>query len=126
MCGAVTMWFVHATVHSIVESPAHLHFVVEPSKRDKMAWQRLQEALDPKLVLAGSLLLALMLGVLFGVLARAFEYLGFVFGFAIVFVGISLALAGSVVFIMFMRLLSAGHARMMANLEQNIAQLICR
>ena len=121
LCSAVTIWFVHATLHSIVDNPAHLHFVVEPLKRDPMVWKQLQDSLIPKLLLTVIALIVLVSGVVFH---RVFAYGGVAFGYAVMLIGISLTWAGLVVFVTFTRLLSAGHARLLVNLERHIAQLL--
>ena len=89
-----------------------------------MAWEQLQGSLNPKLPLIATVLLALLYGYVFGAIFGVYGHVGFVFGTAVTFVGWSLVGAGLVVFVTFTRLLSAGHSRMLVDLEQHIARLL--
>jgi hypothetical protein len=109
-----------------VEEPAHLLFVVEPIKQDEKAWKVLRAKLNPTIALVVIFLVAASLGFrntspgrlgynLFG-----HSLLGFVF----VFMGWLVFLSAGTVFVACLRLLSAGHARLLVDLEQRIVKLL--
>merc|ERR1712185_337799 len=60
LVAAVCTWFAHATVHSVIEEPAHLLYVTESLRRDVAAWEKLRAKFDPKIELRGTLLIAIL------------------------------------------------------------------
>jgi hypothetical protein len=125
---ALTLWCVHVTMTSVfVDEPAHLLFVIEPIKQDEEAWKALRAKLNPTVTLVVVFLVAAMIGVrnarpgtagynLFGnaPLGAVFTFAGWSVFLSTIFMP----------FVICLRLLTAGHARLLIDLEQRIVKLL--
>ena len=111
---AIAAWILHvAMVIEFVENPTHLLFVTEPLVQDMVAWEALRSKLVRKALLVVSLLVSCGLG-----------YVNR-FNFLVGFIGSSVALSSfGVMPVICLRLLSAGHVRLLIDLEQRISLLL--
>ena len=125
---ALTFWRTHVAMTSMLaEERAHLLVVIEPIEQDEKAWKALRAKLNPAIALGVSFCLSVMVGLAntapgaAGPKTFGNPFLGFAFGF----VGNAVGLTNfAVLLVTCLRLLTAGHVRLLIDLEQRTTELL--
>ena len=111
---ALANWLLHSTVASMfVDDPTHLLFMTAAAKRDDVAWARLRAGLNPTLRLVCVTLLCVGFVFTMETSYNAGPIVGI-----ITFVGCLAVLSTMILFIISLRLLSAGHVGLLKELER--------